>query len=33
MYAVWFADDITTMTVEQIIQVLNIDWDGEAEDF
>lgn len=29
---VWFGNDITTMTVKQMIQGFNIDWDGEAED-
>ena len=29
---VWFENDITTMTVEQMIQGLNIEWEG-AEDF
>ena len=33
MYAVWFGNDITTMTIEQMIQILDIDWEGEAEDF
>lgn len=32
MYVVWFGNDITTMTVEQMIQGLNIEWEG-AEDF
>ena len=30
---VWFCDNINTMTFEQIIHGLNIDWEGEAEDF
>ena len=29
---VWFENDITTITVEQMIQGLNIEWEG-AEDF
>lgn len=29
----WFCDNINTMTIEQIIQGLNIDWEGEAEDY
>jgi hypothetical protein len=29
---VWFENDITTMTVEEMIQGLNIEWEG-AEDF
>lgn len=33
MYAVWFGNDITTMTIEQMIQILDIDWESEAEDF
>ena len=33
MYVVWFFDDISTMTIEQMVQGLEIDWEGEAEDF
>jgi hypothetical protein len=33
MYVVWFGNDITTMTIEQMVKVLDIDWEGEAEDF
>ena len=29
---VWFGNDICTMTIEQMIQGLNVDWEG-AEDF
>jgi hypothetical protein len=32
MIAVWFADNITSMTIEQMIQGLKVDWEG-AEDF
>jgi hypothetical protein len=30
---VWFRNDIATMTIEQMIRGLDIDWDFEAEDF
>ena len=32
LYVVWFSNDISTMTIEQMIQGLNIEWEG-AEDF
>ena len=32
MYVVFFFNDISTMTIEQMIQGLEIDWEG-AEDF
>lgn len=32
MYAVWFSNDISTITIEQMIQGLTIDWEG-AEDY
>ncbi len=30
---VWFGNDLTNITIEQMIQRLNIDWEGEAEDY
>jgi hypothetical protein len=33
MYVVFFSNEITTMTIEQMVQEFNIDWEGEAEDF
>jgi len=33
MYVVSFSNDITTMTIEQMVQGLDIDWEVEAEDF
>ena len=30
---VWFGNDVTTITIEQMIQGLEIDWRGEAEDY
>jgi hypothetical protein len=33
MYAVWITDNITTMTIEQMIQELNINWEGEDYKF
>ena len=33
MYVVWFSNDITALTIEQMVQGLDIDWEGEAEDF
>lgn len=32
MYVVWFRNEITTITIEQMIQGFNIDWEG-AEDY
>ena len=32
IYVVWFSNDITAMTIEQMVKGLNIDWEG-AEDF
>jgi hypothetical protein len=33
MYVVWFSNDLTAMTIEQMVQGLNINWEGEAEDY
>jgi hypothetical protein len=33
MYVVWFGNDINSMTIEQLVQGLDIDWEVEAEDF
>ncbi|MEC4050070.1 hypothetical protein OX284_011565 [Flavobacterium sp. SUN046] len=33
MYMVWFGNDVTTITIEKMFKRLNIDWEGEAEDY
>ncbi len=30
---VWFRNDISNITIEQMIQGLNIDWEGDAEGY
>ena len=33
VHVVWFCDNVTSMTIEQMVQGLEIDWESEAEDY